>query len=74
MPDETITGLELLMKLSPKDQKRLVSKLLNKELPIDPSPKAQQEPPLRCPAPALPPRVYSFSFSFHQFFVIKVIA
>ena len=45
MPDETITGLELLMKLSPKDQKRLVSKLLNKELPIDPAPKTQQEPP-----------------------------
>jgi len=45
MPDETITGLELLMKLSPKDQKKLISKLLKGELPIDRSPKPQQEPP-----------------------------
>jgi len=50
MPDETITGLELLMKLPRKDQKRLISKLLKGELPIDRSPKAQQEPP-KPPAP-----------------------
>jgi hypothetical protein len=43
-PDGTITGLELLMKLSPKDQKRLVSKLLNGELSIDRGSKAQQKP------------------------------
>jgi len=42
MPDETITGLELLMKLAPKDRKRLVSKVLNGELPIDQGPKTQQ--------------------------------
>jgi hypothetical protein len=43
-PNETITGLELLMKLSPKDQKRLVSKLLNGELPIDRGSNTQQKP------------------------------
>jgi beta-lactamase class D len=51
-PDETITGLELLMKLSPKDQKRLVSKLLNKELPIDRGSNTQQKP---SPASEEPP-------------------
>ena len=50
MPDETITGLELLMKLSPKDRKKLISKLREGELPIDQSPNAQQEPP-KPPAP-----------------------
>ena len=43
-PNETITGLELLMKLSPKDQKKLISKLLNGELPIDRGSKTQQNP------------------------------
>ena len=43
--NETITGLELLMKLSPKDQKKLISKLLNGELPIDRGSKTQQEHP-----------------------------
>ena len=43
--DETITGLELLMKLSPKDQKRLVSKLREGRLSIDrdPSPTSETE-------------------------------
>ena len=45
MPDETITGLELLMKLSRKDRKRLISKLLKGELPIDRGSNTQQEPP-----------------------------
>ena len=44
-PNETITGLELLMKLSPKDRKKLISKLLNGELPIDRGSKTQQEHP-----------------------------
>ena len=43
-PDETITGLELLMKLPRKDRKRLISKLLNGELPIDRGSKTQQKP------------------------------
>ncbi len=43
-PNETITGLELLMKLSPKDQKKLISKLLNGELPIDRGSNTQQKP------------------------------
>ena len=51
-PNETITGLELLMKLSPKDQKRLISKLLNKELPIDRDSNTQQKP---SPASEEPP-------------------
>ena len=50
MPDETITGLELLMKLSQKDRKKLISKLRKGELPIDRGPKTQQEPP-KPPAP-----------------------
>jgi hypothetical protein len=45
MADETITGLELLMKLSSKDRKRLISKLLNGDLPIDRNPETQEEPP-----------------------------
>ena len=51
-PNETSTGLELLMKLSPKDQKRLVSKLLNGELPIDRGSNTQQKP---SPASEKPP-------------------
>ncbi len=51
-PNETITGLELLMKLSPKDQKKLISKLLNGELPIDRGSKTQQKP---SPASEKPP-------------------
>jgi hypothetical protein len=43
-PDETITGLELLMKLSRKDRKKLISKLLNGELPIDRGSNTQQKP------------------------------
>jgi hypothetical protein len=43
-PDETITGLELLMKLSRKDRKKLISKLLNGELPIDRDSNTQQKP------------------------------
>ena len=42
-PNETITGLELLMKLSRKDRKKLISKLLNGELPIDRGSNTQQE-------------------------------
>jgi|TARA_R110000787_G_scaffold28728_1_gene78150 hypothetical protein len=42
--DETITGLELLMKLSPKDQKRLVSKLREGRLSIDRDPSPTSEP------------------------------
>ena len=51
-PNETITGLELLMKLSPKDRKKLISKLLNGELPIDRGSKTQQKP---SPASEEPP-------------------
>ena len=42
-PNETITGLELLMKLSPKDRKKLISSLRKGELPIDRGSKTQQE-------------------------------
>ena len=51
-PAETLTGLELLMKLSPKDQKKLISKLLNGELPIDRGSNTQQKP---SPASEKPP-------------------
>ena len=51
-PDETITGLELLMKLSRKDRKKLISKLLNGELPIDRGSNTQQKP---SPASEEPP-------------------
>ena len=43
-PNETVTGLELLMKLSPKDRKKLISKLLDGELPIDRGSNTQQKP------------------------------
>jgi hypothetical protein len=43
-PNETITGLELLMKLSPKDRKKLISSLRKGELPIDRGSKTQQKP------------------------------
>ena len=43
-PNETITGLELLMKLSRKDRKKLISSLRKGELPIHRGSKTQQEP------------------------------
>jgi hypothetical protein len=42
-PNETITGLELLMRLSPKDRKKLISSLRKGELPIDRGSKTQQK-------------------------------
>ena len=51
-PNETITGLELLMKLSPKDRKKLISSLRKGELPIDRGSKTQQKP---SPASEKPP-------------------
>ena len=51
-PNETITGLELLMKLSRKDRKKLISKLLSGELPIDRGSNTQQKP---SPASEEPP-------------------
>ena len=43
-PNETISGMELLMRLSQKDRDKLISSLRKGELPIDRGSKTQQEP------------------------------
>jgi len=43
-PNETISGLELLMRLSQKDRDKLISSLRKGELPIDRGSKTQQKP------------------------------
>ena len=51
-PNETISGMELLMRLSQADRDKLVSLLGKGELPIDQGSKTQQEP---SPASEKPP-------------------
>ena len=51
-PNETISGLELLMRLSQKDRDKLISSLRKGELPIDRGSKTQQKP---SPASEKPP-------------------
>ena len=51
-PNETISGMELLMRLSQADLDKLVSLLGEGELPIDQGSKTQQEP---SPASEKPP-------------------
>ena len=43
-PNETISGLELLMRLSQKDRDKLISSLRKGELPIDRGSKTRQKP------------------------------